>query len=312
MKNTKSSAMRASVVMLGLSLFSSACSYDTATLQGAQPQDSTPVLSFLSKAPVIKAETLLASKIFDLNATSSTSPLKRHMSARHKVHHSQTKGHLPYTDYLQPNRILASANFRVLKLEPLKASTSASFALAQADLFQGAGAIPSPSRKPSSLMARASEFQIASANTAPIEPAVIMREAKKSELLDLAALRDTLQQGLGLDAPAGPSVLDMRMGDYEDKTRLVLDLNAATRFDYDLNNVQSVLTVHLDDAEWQLKDHENFKDHPLFEGYTVEHTAKNETTLQINLKRPSKMLMSGSVRPDNDHGHRIFFDVAKL
>ena len=109
------------------------------------------------------------------------------------------------------------------------------------------------------------------------------------------------------------NVVNMRMGDYEDKTRLVLDLSAAAKFDYALDtSAKNVLTVHIDDAKWDLQSKRYFDGHPLIESYEVSESRERDVTLTVSLKQPSKMLMSGFVRPDNKRGYRIFFDMAAL
>lgn len=246
-------------------------------------------------------------------------PMEKHAAAKRRVHPSQTRGHLPYTDYIRRSDVAAGAKFRVVELEKKSGAFGSSFEIAGLDTIVGAGAIPTPSAKPSAL---ASNIQLASAN---FEAERIAKPAPKPFIVSARAednpglferLAAATQAAIGQTAEQsqdeGLSVVNLRMGDYEDKTRLVLDLSAAAKYDYDLNNVDSVLVVHVDGAGWNLDAEKTFNNHPLIESYEVQTTDKDETLLQITLKKPSRMLMSGFVRPDKAHGHRIFFDVAAL
>lgn len=284
-----------------------------------QQSSGTKVASVESFSWRISAEKLLQADGFLSFAglkTSVKSPLEKHASAKSRVNPARTKGHFPYTDYLRREDMLAKSNFRQLSL----AQGAAGFELAALDMTSGVSGIPAPSDKPEAQM-----VQVAMVETTPDAP--VMHAKPKADqpirnaAMQMASLIDEkIKAGLftqkhvkaAQEMDVSSSVVNMRMGDYEDKTRLVLDLSAAAKFDYDLNNVSSVLTVHIDGAEWDLETQRYFDDHPLISSYEVSESRGREVTLEISLKQPSKMIMSGFVRPDNSRGHRIFFDVAAL
>ncbi len=258
-------------------------------------------------------------------------PEQRHASARGRVNPNRTTGHFPYTSYLRREDMLAKSNFRQLNLAQADHGEEG-FKLASVSTTKGVSGIPAPADKPN----YNASMQLASAVDEPAAPVMAARPSDsglRSAALQVAALIDRkIEEVLSAnkekvadesidDADVAPtleeqhaalSVVNMRMGDYEDKTRLVLDLSAAAKFDYDLNNVSSVLTVHINGAEWDLETKRYFDDHPLIQSYEVSKSESNDVTLQISLKHPSKMIMSGFVRPDHTRGHRIFFDVAAL
>ncbi len=302
----------------------------------------------------VAAETLLSAEAFmgfaGLKAESST-PLARHSWAKKRVNPDQTRGHVPYTDYLRHSDMMAKVKYRELGLE----KRVGGFQVASVNVMNAKVAIPAPLDKPwgqaysiaqAMLSGKTIEVAIASTATIPVP-------AKKASIsLDVATavspVREAAQRvaaiinkriGQGVfthelntyaDEPVSQQlsstdnaasaetepfqvgVVNMRMGDYEDRTRLVLDLSSPARFDYDLNNMSGILTVHIDGVGWNLDTQRYFDDHVLIDSYEVSQADGGDITLEISLKQPSKMVMSGAVRPDSKRGHRIFFDVAAL
>lgn len=300
-----------------------------------------PVLkSYVSAEKLLQADGFLS--FAGLN-TNGFSPLQKHAAARARVNPSKTRGHFVYTDYLRRADMMADSGFRSLSL----ASDAQGFRVASLDVVASMPTAPAPAFKPNA-MAVANEFQVASiADVVPVpaakqDPAMSVAQVSNAALSESLVVRTTAQAvaemidrriattlaNAAQDAfveedPAyqetaqiddhALSVVNMRMGDYEDRTRLVLDLSAAAKFDYDLNNVNSLLTVHINNAGWDLDTQRFFDDHPLIKSYEVSQAKDGESvTLEISLKQPSRMVMSGFVRPDGRRGHRIFFDVAAL
>lgn len=115
--------------------------------------------------------------------------------------------------------------------------------------------------------------------------------------------------------PRHSSIINMRLGDYPDKTRLVLDLSSATKFKHEIKNSKvsgNVLLITLSDAEWDFDKERYFNNHPLIENYKTATSANGNVALRITLKKPSQVTLAGAVRPNKNSGHRIFFDVAAL
>ncbi len=283
------------------------CSYEEGTVSSN---------SFLQqlKWPV-SSEELIAAQGFSgfsgIKIAKLSSPEQKHADAKKRVSPDQTRGHLAYTDYIRRSDVMASSNFRSLSLEVVSDNGDESFAVASINEIKGSGGIPSPAQNPRLTASTSEHIQLASLDEEgrrKISHVSIPALPPKPSFSTLVA--QTLQSDL--KETAGLNVVNLRMGDYEDKTRLVLDLSAAAKFDYDLNNVNSLLTVHIDDAGWDLESQRYFDNHPLIRSYEVSRDKKNDVNLKIFLKHPSKMLMSGFVRPEGKRGYRIFFDVAAL
>jgi hypothetical protein len=231
----------------------------------------------------------------------SLSPLQMHAMAKKQVNPNKTSGRLAYTKHPKKSDVMASVGTRVLKLEQQNMTDEvATFALAEINSTLSAPAIPSPAQKPAALATVSdTHVQIAALDVPARKPVPI-----KDMITAVEATAGVTKSHL--------NVVNLRLGDYEDKTRLVIDLNAAAKYDYDISNTNNILTVHLDGAGWSLQEQQQFENHPLIKSYHIARGANNDTTLQFELKRPSRMLMSGTVHPDKNRGHRIFFDVAAL
>ena len=323
---------------------------------GQGPSQSASVSPRVVKVPVSSEMLLAADGFIGFSGlkTAAIMPESRHLAARDRVRPWQTKGHLPYTDYLRRADMMAASHYREVSFEKESDFGLGALKVAALNMISGVAGIPSPVEKPS-LLPEATLFQVAEAGRvveglphvddglAPVMAAKpvfattrmaafldkafahykkvqeVLPEDKQPEVASVeadVAADETPVNNSAFDLASldseNLSVVNMRMGDYEDKTRLVLDLSAAAKFDYDLDNTDSVLTVHIDGAEWDLDTKKYFDDHPLIKSYEVSTADGHDVTLEISLKHPSKMVMSGFVRPDKQRGHRIFFDVAAL
>lgn len=224
-----------------------------------------------------------------------------HDSAKKKVHPSQTKGWLPYAKRPRRQSIMASSSFRSFSLENSNGAFSeGAYELASLEVRSGIGGVPAPVMRP--------QFD----NFVLAQHEVVQQNQDVRKIAQL-------ERGMPMNNPADVSeqfaeVQNLRLGDYEHKTRLVFDLSAAARFDYDLDNVGNTLTVHFDDAGWSVQKISDVAEHPLIDRFELDQNAEKGVNLKIVLKKPSKMLMSGFVPSGKElgQGPRVFFDVAAL
>lgn len=290
--------------LTALTLLSSACAntYNTAFVQDAIAPTSEVKTSFITAEKLLETAALMPKS----SHTALQDPLAMHAAAHDRVNPDQTRGRLAYTHKSEKTRIFGNSSFRSLTMQPKSSLFNNGFDVADISILPHMPqAIPQPDQKPGHDQS-ADHIQLAQAEPTPqAAPQPAQAEQVKEPIVQRYASAELADEVL-------PEVLNMRMGDYEDKTRLVFDLSAAAKYDYDLNNLSSVLTVHIDGAGWNLESQRYFDGHPLIESYAVEQAESQDTMLQITLKKPSRMLMSGQVRPDSKHGHRIFFDVAAL
>lgn len=275
-------------LLISSSVLLSACADNLYGSNTAQRYASARTTS----AAMVSTETLLNAGGLTLSSGQSQQgaydPAALHAQARKRVKTNQTRGTLAYTTHPRHRDIVAPKQYRVVELKDDSTLFDGAFTLASATLRPADPATIKPSRKP-----------VFGQKAAP-QPA---------KAIQVAAIAPLIAKPI---ISLVPGITNLRMGDYEDKTRLVLDLNMAAKYDYAFSDLDNKLTVHVDGAGWNLESRKYFDNHPLIKSYEIEENSKNDVMLHIALKKPSKMLMSGFVRPDDNNGHRIFFDVAAL
>lgn len=108
------------------------------------------------------------------------------------------------------------------------------------------------------------------------------------------------------------SVLGVRVGEHQGKTRFVIDLSAhASGFTADLDNDGNILIVNLPNTSWDSVPSKTFENSLALKSYTARASATG-TQLAIELQRPVKVLLSAAMKPNEVHGHRVVFDFAPL
>lgn len=116
---------------------------------------------------------------------------------------------------------------------------------------------------------------------------------------------------LPVSFPTGRNtVLQMRIGEHSDKTRLVLDVNRHFQFSYDLDNDSRILLINLPDTAWAAQVSQTLSDSPLIQSYTAQDNGNDGTNLAIQLKQPVQVLWSDTLMPMGDQTHRIVMDLA--
>jgi hypothetical protein len=105
------------------------------------------------------------------------------------------------------------------------------------------------------------------------------------------------------------AVQDVRLGVHPDKTRIVLDLDARSGFQYDLDNAQRALRITLPGTAWNAEQQKILSNNDLIAGYAAQPAADGGTTLVIALKRNVKLLLSAYYPPDQGKGDRFVFDI---
>lgn len=108
---------------------------------------------------------------------------------------------------------------------------------------------------------------------------------------------------------ASNSVTQVRLGHYQDKSRIVLDLKKSGRYSASMSADGRILRVDLKDVRWSAKASGRYSAHPLLQSYQAMNT-ENGSAFLMTMKKPAR-LMSHSLLPKNHlYGERIFLDVA--
>ena len=105
------------------------------------------------------------------------------------------------------------------------------------------------------------------------------------------------------------SVFDVRVGEHPGRTRIVLDTNAKTDFNVDIDNSEHIMVVDLPTADWTAAMSRSFSKSPLISSYKVEASG-NGHLLIFQLKGTTSLASKSDIGGPNG-GRRIVLDIAK-
>ena len=108
------------------------------------------------------------------------------------------------------------------------------------------------------------------------------------------------------------SVQKVRIGEHADKTRLVMELNGASAFRYEMDNAKGVLVISLPEAQWDARPDMVFENSKILKAYAAKQSQSGGALVAIKLNGPSKVLRSEALGLNDKGVHRIFFDIAPL
>lgn len=263
-------------------------------------------------------------------------PMDMHSSARKQVNPNNRSS----KQYVPQNKIASAAggqgkddvNFRLIRMQREMKGVNAESNIRLASAFDAAvpamsdidedgmdedqdrvqegkdqmRAIIIPSRKPSAVHS-------AHRAVAEMQPEEQMQIAAAEEN-SVAAVISKLAPAAGIEGadalPQGSAesvVTGIRFGDYPEKTRMVLDLNAGADFRADVQNGRVLL--ELPKSAWSGEQHKVVSN-PLVRSYTVSPAKSGGTVLSLELKKPVKLLGSAALPPNSQYGHRIYLDLA--
>lgn len=109
----------------------------------------------------------------------------------------------------------------------------------------------------------------------------------------------------------------LRVGEHENKVRLVLDLTGEAMYRLDLDNEEFLLVLELPDTGWIAEKQKTFGKNSLLSSYTVKSrnieagTDEHGTQLVFSLKKSTRILQKKILPPNSSNpNYRIFFDLA--
>lgn len=115
-------------------------------------------------------------------------------------------------------------------------------------------------------------------------------------------------------ASGAPSVhvSGIRTGEHPGKTRLVLDMDGAADFKYELDNQKNILVISLPSASWNTAKEQVFKNSKIIQAYAAKPSKTGGALVALKLKGPAKVLLSQKLGKNAAGDYRIFLDVAPL
>ncbi len=110
----------------------------------------------------------------------------------------------------------------------------------------------------------------------------------------------------------GGTVENVRTGEYPNRTRLVIDLNAPAEFAYDIDKDQNLLVIRLSATDWAAAEEKRFDRSSTLQAYAAKISDNGQALVAFKLKGPSKVLRSEKLGKNADGYYRIFFDIAPI
>lgn len=115
-------------------------------------------------------------------------------------------------------------------------------------------------------------------------------------------------------APSIPSgvngLIDIRVGEHKNKTRLVLDMASTADARYDLDKTENVMIVEIPGKSAAHLKSKSFAKSRLLKGYDVQKSGDN-TIVVFMFKKPTSVLETMKLKGRGNSAHRIVFDLAK-
>lgn len=313
--------------------------FGTALLVAGCSAEQTPQATEVKKVEAGSAEELLAAEGSwnIVEDKTQPTPVQEHMSAREQVDPRKPGATKNYTKNLTPEGMQEETHFRVLRLErqvsdlredfskllpPLSNlivsdraldSTISDIESRQKNLAKQHQAMYEGATPPILNVKDHHPQQLAKAEAQPVPPPPFYQDNQKA-LAPQAQVKPAAPPVNKAPAPAaiassGPSVVSVRMGSYPDKTRLVLDLSAASKYSYDVDNNERLLIIDLPGAAWTAEMQKSFAGNPLVKGYSAQ-SANGGTTVAVELARPAKVTNTAQLAPNATYSaHRIFLDI---
>ena len=107
-------------------------------------------------------------------------------------------------------------------------------------------------------------------------------------------------------------VLDMRVGEHPDKTRIVLDVGGAADFSYDLDNGEKILVIELPNSKWQTTTQGTYSKSPVLKSYRTDSMNNGAgARLILQLKGPATVIYSGSIKGKRAGEKRVILDLGQ-
>ena len=105
------------------------------------------------------------------------------------------------------------------------------------------------------------------------------------------------------------TIFDARSGEHPGKTRLVLDTNAKTSYNIDIDNNENIMVVDLPNTNWTAATSKKFPKSSIISSYNVEKSDSG-SLLVIQLKKSARLSYNKALPSNSGAGQRIVLDVS--
>ena len=110
---------------------------------------------------------------------------------------------------------------------------------------------------------------------------------------------------------SGQSIVkEVRIGDYPDKVRMVIDLSNSLEYSIDYDPQSKTVTVDMPFASWQARENWQSKNRNVLNNYRVQKT-KSGAQMIIGVEDNVEIGASGLLKPDHGKSYRLYIDIEK-
>ncbi len=110
----------------------------------------------------------------------------------------------------------------------------------------------------------------------------------------------------------GATVRDLRIGEHEEKTRLVFDVTGPATYRYDIDNDEKLMIIELPGTEWAGKTQWTAGQAPLLASYTASPLDGGGSRVIVQLKQAVSVVYESKLDAGGGQPWRIVIDLGRL
>lgn len=105
------------------------------------------------------------------------------------------------------------------------------------------------------------------------------------------------------------SIYDIRIGEHPNRTRIVMDSNAKTGFNVDIDNNEKIAVIDLPQAAWSAAKSKSLAKSNFVKSYSVESSGEGHILI-LQLKRNAKVTYKDDLKSTTDNSRRLVLDLS--
>jgi hypothetical protein len=109
--------------------------------------------------------------------------------------------------------------------------------------------------------------------------------------------------------PAAYSVSQVRFGEHNNMTRMVLDASGKVPYTYALDGSGTLMTLHLPQTDWRTASSSVPATSKLVDSYTATPDGQGGYMVAVRLKQPVAVSWADVMPPGSEGGYRVVFDL---
>lgn len=145
----------------------------------------------------------------------------------------------------------------------------------------------------------------------PVQPTIITQSSAPRIINNTAYNGGTTTYQKKSPPPAAggkATIYDLRVGEHAGRTRIVMDSNAKTSFNVDIDNAERIAVIDLPNAAWSDKMAQSFAKSNFISSYKVEPSGNGHIVI-LKLKRGAKVSYKDDLKGTKGASRRLVLDL---